>query len=80
MPSYTERRFGGVVIQVLRQRLQNKRTQAVADHGQDFLGGVRWVAEMRERFVGHVDQVGQRIEQCAVHIEHERLEGFVGAK
>ena len=35
---------------------------------------------MRERFVGYVDQVGQRIEQRAIHIDHERLKRFVRAK
>ena len=66
---------GHVLGRPFRNRLVHERLHAVAHIGVDLLAGARGQIEFSERIVSEHDEVVKRIEQRAVHIEHERVEG-----
>lgn len=66
---------GHVLGRPFRNRLVHERLHAVAHIGVDLLAGARRQVEFGKRVVSEHDEVVKRIEQRAVHVEHERVEG-----
>ena len=65
----------GVVRRLGGNGEADERLHAAADETQDLVVRPLGIAARAQRRVGELDQIGKRVEQRAVQIEHDRIDG-----